>query len=289
MSPEPIDAPTEVEATAAGAGTARAVPDGAADGAGPAHPSDADAEGGRRSRGRRRSRVWLEGGSSVRRWGYDLLGWAILSFGAGVLASSALRAFVPTSFGAMSADLVLWLGMIVPVILAFARSRPRMLLRFRWLDVLYGVVLGGVLRIIQGWLEVAAGASGAFPSYPTVNGNLVPGWWFTDALVPVVIGPTVEEFFFRGVLLVVIYTVVRRAFGRGFAGFIALVLTTGAFVTAHAISGPMGWDIAVALTLVGLTAGALVLLTGRIWGAVLVHVVYNGTFVLLALAGTLLA
>ena len=225
----------------------------------------------------------------MRRWGYDLLGWTMLSFGAGILGASALRSLAPAPAGGLLASLVLWAGMLVPIVLAFSRSRPRMLLRFRWLDVLYGVVLGGVLRVVQGWLDVAAGASGALPSYPTVNGQLTPDWWFTDALVPAVIGPTVEEFFFRGVLFVAIYTLVRRAFGRGFAGFIALVITTGAFVAAHAFSGAMGWDDAVVLTLVGLVTGLLVLCTGRIWGAVLVHVVFNGTFVLLALAGTLLA
>lgn len=242
----------------------------------------------RRSTGSRR-RSWVEGGSSVRRWGYDLLGWTILLLGAGIVASTALRTLFPGETGALLSALALWAGMAVPIVLAFSRSRPRMLLRFRWVDVLYGVVLGGALRIVQGWLDVAAGASGAFPSYPTVNGTLTPDWWFTEALTPVLIGPTVEEFFFRGVLLVTIYTVVRRAFGKGFAVFIALVVTTGVFVLAHGISGPMGWDDAVVFTLVGLVTGLLVLLTGRIWGALLVHIVFNGTYVLLALTGTLLA
>ena len=43
------------------------------------------------------------------------------------------------------------------------------------------------------------------------------------------------------------------------------------------------------LALVGLTASLLVLLTGRLWPAVLAHVVYNGLWVAMATVGTLLA
>ncbi|MGO3233789.1 MAG: CPBP family glutamic-type intramembrane protease, partial [Microbacterium sp.] len=57
----------------------------------------------------------------------------------------------------------------------------------------------------------------------------------------------------------------------------------------HAVtSGVARWDETVSLTLVGLTCGLLVLLTGRIWGAVLTHMVFNGAWVMLALVGTLL-
>ncbi|WP_157811319.1 CPBP family intramembrane glutamic endopeptidase [Microbacterium lacus] len=285
MPTEPSDAPTVGE-TDASRSTPRSIPLSQIDAEGAAEGRSATAE---RRRRRRPARDWREGGSTVRRWGYDLLGWTMLSFGAGILGSSALSTLAPTLGGGLIAPLVMWAGMLVPIVLAFSRSRPRMLLRFRWVDLLYGVVLGGALRVVQGWLDVAAGASGAFPSYPTVNGSLTPDWWFTEALTPVIIGPTIEELFFRGVLLVAIFTVVRRAFGKGFAAFIALVVTTGVFVLAHGISGAVGWDDAVVFTLVGLVVGLLVLLTGRIWGALLVHMVFNGTYVLLALTGTLLA
>ena len=47
-------------------------------------------------------------------------------------------------------------------------------------------------------------------------------------------------------------------------------------------------DAAVALTLLGIATGALVVLTGRIWPAVLVHIVFNLSGVGLIVAGTLL-
>jgi len=54
------------------------------------------------------------------------------------------------------------------------------------------------------------------------------------------------------------------------------------------LSGGLGVDEVISLSLLGLVCGLLVMLTGRIWPAILVHVVYNGTFVVLALAGTYL-
>jgi membrane protease YdiL (CAAX protease family) len=44
----------------------------------------------------------------------------------------------------------------------------------------------------------------------------------------------------------------------------------------------------ISLALLGVVGGLLVVLTGRIWPAVLVHIVYNGSYVVLALAGTFL-
>jgi membrane protease YdiL (CAAX protease family) len=226
----------------------------------------------------------------VQDWGYDLLGWAMISFAAGILLSAGIPSVVPGATGVLIAGIALWLGMAVPVALAFARSRPRGLLRFRPVDLLYGIVLGGVLRLAQGWFEqAAAGGPVPFPSYPTIDGQLSSSWWFADALAPVVISPVIEEFFFRGVLLVVIYTVVRRALGKRVAAFVAVVVTTGVFVAAHTLNGALGWDDVASYALVGIVCGMLVLLTRRIWGAVLVHIVFNATWVALATAGTLLS
>jgi membrane protease YdiL (CAAX protease family) len=71
------------------------------------------------------------------------------------------------------------------------------------------------------------------------------------------------------------------------AGGIAVVASTGLFLLAHGLDA-VALDQVVSLALLGLVCGLTVVLTGRIWGAVLIHVVYNGSFVLLALAGTLL-
>lgn len=221
----------------------------------------------------------------MRRWNADLLGWALLALGAGAVGGIWIGGTIGT--------VVLWAALLVPVVLAYRRGVPRGLLRFRAVDLLYAVVLGGVLRVIQGWLAVTFGGAGALPSYPSLDGALPSFWWLEGVLGGTLVAPVVEEFFFRGLLLVVIFTLVRRftgndATGIGLGGFVGLVASTALFVLTHYLSGPLSPGAAVSLALVGLVSGLLVVFTGRIWPAVLVHVVYNGTGVLLTVAGTLL-
>ncbi len=224
-------------------------------------------------------------------WDWGTVGWAIVALGAGVLAATAATRFIGGAVGGWVAQLALWVAMIVPVLLAFRASVPRGLLTWRWLDLLYGVTLGLMLRVVAGWLEQAATGTAPWPAYPTTDGSLPPDWWAVDLLVPVVIAPAVEEFFFRGMLLVALYTVFRRLTRiRLVAGIGAALISTGLFLLLHQLTGSLAptWDGAATLTLVGLTAATLVLLTGRLWSALILHTVFNGTYVALALAGTLL-
>src|SRR3546814_9424087 len=126
----------------------------------------ADAPPGRSGRRRtpRRRRTWIEGGTSVQHWGWEMLGWAVLGLGAGMVASAAINEFVPQPLGSTLSLLVLWLAFALPVVFAFARSRPRALLRFRPLDLLYGIALGILLRLTQGWIDALAGGTGAWPT-----------------------------------------------------------------------------------------------------------------------------
>ncbi|WEG08157.1 CPBP family intramembrane metalloprotease [Microbacterium horticulturae] len=236
----------------------------------------------RRKRGPRRT-DWRMGGRSVLRWREGLIAWACICLGAGVLAGVGAQLALPGELGSAVAMVLLWIGMLVPVVVALMRSRPIRLFRFRGVDVLYGLVIGVALRIAQGWLTTATGGSGALPSYPSLSG----GWAFTDLFGPVVVSPVVEEFFFRAVVLVAVYTALRRPVGKVAAGVAAGLVSTALFVFAHSIS-PIGPGDAIALGLVGVVTAAIVLLSGRIWGAVLVHFVYNVSFVVLALAGTYL-
>jgi len=223
----------------------------------------------------------------VHPWRSQVLAVALLSVGPGVLLGTLVTVLAP-SWGGLAATGVLWLGMLVPIVWAFARSRPAGLLRFRFLDLLWGTGLGLILRMVQGWLAVAAGGSGALPSYPSIGGSLPSGFVFADVIAPVVIAPVIEELFFRAVVLVSVYTLLRRPVGVVMAGAVSVVASTGLFVLLHSLSGGLGVDEVISLSLLGLVCGLLVMLTGRIWPAILVHVVYNGTFVVLALAGTYL-
>lgn len=237
-------------------------------------------------RGRTSTRTWREGSRTARYWDAKLIGWAALSVSLGVITAALVARLVPGLAGALLSALAMWAGVAVVIVIAFRRGRPRGLLRFRSVDLLYAVVFGIALRAVQGWFGMAAGDSGAFPSYPSVDGALPRLWWFTDGVAPVVIAPVLEELLFHGVLLVAVYRIARR----GLEGAtLALIASTAAFVAVHAVtSGVARWDETVSLTFVGLTCGLLVLLTGRIWGAVLTHMVFNGAWVMLALVGTLL-
>ncbi|GGH41156.1 CPBP family intramembrane glutamic endopeptidase [Microbacterium album] len=240
-------------------------------------------------RSRRRSsatstRTWLEGSRTARKWDTDLIGWAALSVGAGLILSILLPTLVSGPAGTLLASTALWTGMAAPLIAAFVRTRPRGLLRFRPSDLLYGVTLGLALRLVQGWLAVAAGGDGALPSHGQMSGTPLGLWSLTGLLGPILLAPLLEELLFRGVILVAVYRIARRGLD---GASLALVASSAAFVALHMIvSPPVSWEAPATLTLFGLVAAALVLLTGRIWGAVLMHAFFNGTGLLLSLAGT---
>lgn len=252
--------------------------------------TDPAAEGRRQRRSERAPRTdWRLGGRTVQGWREWLLAVALIALGAAVLLGTAVTVLWTSPWAPAVGTVILWVGLAGPVVWAFTRSRPAGLLRFRALDLLYGLVLGAILRTAQGWLELATGGSGAFPSYPTVDGALPTGWLLTDGVGAALIAPVLEELFFRGVLLVALFTVLRRPLGAVAAGVIALCGTTGVFVLVHALTLTLSVGSALSLALLGAVCAALVLLTGRTWGAVLVHVVFNVSYVVLGLVGTFLS
>lgn len=226
---------------------------------------------------------WRLGGRTVYRWREGLLAIALISLGAGVLLGALVAAVWDSPWAAASATVIVWIGMLLPIGWAFTRSRPIGLLRVRALDVLYGLVLGALLRTTQGWLEGLGGTPAEWPVLVQVDGSVPFSTVVLDVVGPIVVAPVVEEFFFRGVLLVALYTVLRRPFGKLTAGLAAALGSTALFVVMHGISGTGDVSGVVSLSLLGLVCALLVLLTGRIWGAVLVHAVYNASYVGLAL------
>ncbi|MDR7112937.1 membrane protease YdiL (CAAX protease family) [Microbacterium trichothecenolyticum] len=250
-----------------------------------AEPAPADDAAPRRSRrSSHEARTdWRLGGRTVYRWREGLLAIALISLGAGVLLGSLIAAVWDSPWAAASATAIVWIGMLLPVVWAFTRSRPIGLLRLRAVDVLYGVVLGALLRTTQGWIEGLDGTPAEWPGLVQVGGSIPLSSMIVDVVGPVVVAPVVEEFFFRAVVLVSLYTVLRRPFGKLTAGMVAALGSTALFVVMHGISGAADVSGVVSLSLLGLVCALLVLLTGRIWGAVLVHVVYNASYVALAL------
>ena len=144
------------------------------------------------------------------------------------------------------------------------------------------------LRFAQGAIEGAGGTPAAWPSTFSLDGRL-PSGFALEAALGSLVAPTLEELFFRGLVLVAAYTVFRRWSGRVAGGIAAAAVSTALFVIAHVLV--QGGDASgiLAIALVGVVASALVLGTGRVWAAVLAHVVFNATGFALVAVGTLLA
>ncbi|GAB3146149.1 hypothetical protein GCM10027058_03400 [Microbacterium neimengense] len=244
----------------------------------------------RRRRRPRAPRVWLQGGSTTQRWSWLLVGGALMSLGAGLLIATAASALIGGALGGWVGSLVLWASMIVPVVFAYSRSVPRGLLRFRATDLLFGLFLGLGLRVVSGLFEQAERGSAFWPALSTTDGRLSGVDWLADAVVPVVVSPVVEEFFFRGFLLVALFTVFRRLTrSPSVAGAGAALISTGIFLLLHQFTGSLtaGAAGAASIALFGLATAAIVLVTGRFWAALIAHVVFNGSYVVLAVVGTL--
>lgn len=238
----------------------------------------------------RRRRSWRRGGSSTARWGTGQLGVSIAALGLAVIAAASLPPFLPARWAVAIPAVVVWALLSGAIVHGLSRSIPRGLFRFRPVDLLYGLLFGILLRLLQGAIaEISSGSSPPIPSYPAIGGTVPVETVMTDVLAGVVVGPLIEELFFRCALLVAVFTVVRRRWGAGAASGAAVALPTVLFVGAHALIAPVGVDHAAALGCLGLVCSLLVVRTGRFWGAFLVHVVYNALLVLLTVLGTLLA
>lgn len=229
------------------------------------------------------SRDWRSRPRSTSTGDGQLLALALIAAVTGMLLTKILP-FAGSPWATVASLLPLWLGLAAPAALFLARARPKGLLRFRATDVVWGLGLGLALRFVQGVLERAD--LQPFPTAQTVGGPFSIGWWLEQVVPSGVIAPLAEEFFFRAVILVTIYRLLRRQIGAVAAGVVSLLCSAGSFVLLHEAFALLSVAAAVQLFLVGVVCGALVLLTGRVWGAVLVHVVYNVTFIGLAVIGT---
>ncbi len=96
------------------------------------------------------------------------------------------------------------------------------------------------------------------------------------------VSPIVEELFFRGLIQ---RATTQIGGGAWLSRIAAIAVTTALFVFLHV--GTIGvtptWAIFVAGVIVGLGCGALVAATGRVTGAVVAHVGFNGSGVILLL------
>lgn len=215
-----------------------------------------------------------------------MLAVAIVSTGLAASVSTAVALVDGPLTGVFSAALW-WALLMLPVILAIWRFRPAGLLRMKSIDLLWGVGLGLGLRGLQ---EIASGTtSTSLPSLATLETTPSSTWWITFAIPTLTLAPLVEELLLRAVVLVIIFQLLRPRVGSLAAGFSAMLVSAGSFVLLHAVFNPLSVVDALVLFTVGAVCAATVLLTGRIWGAVLTHLFYNLSYITVLLAGAAMA
>lgn len=146
--------------------------------------------------------------------------------------------------------------------------------RWTWTDAALGLLVALVARALTELVEPTAGALlGPFDVDVTLAVIAE-----TSVLVAgiVLVTPVIEELFFRGLMLRALDDALSGA-GRVIAGTVALVVSTVVFTLLHAV--PAGANVSVGLVVatlaVGVGCGILTLLTGRLGGAIVAHVVFN--------------
>ena len=215
-----------------------------------------------------------------------MLAAALFGAGVGMLAAGTIGR-LGQSWAPAASAVAVSLGLGAAIVYALVRSRPAGLLRFRAVDVLWGLGLGLSLRLLQGALSDVNHRP--FPALPRVQAGESDGSVVTTISQALFVGPVAEEFFFRALVLVSIYQLLRRSVGSFAAGLTGALASAGSFVLLHAVFESLSLSDGLQLFALGVACSAVVLLTGRIWPAVLAHIVYNASFVLLATLGSVLA
>lgn len=229
---------------------------------------------------------WRAARRAKQRSELGVLAVAVSAGGAGVLAATAIN-LLNTPWAAVLSLVALWAGMLAAVVHSATIVRPRGLFAFRFADVIWGLGLAAAIRILTGIMSDAN--SSTFPTSSPLGRASIREWLVQEVLAAGLLGPVVEELFFRAVLLVVVFRIVRSLAGGVIAGIAAALASSGSFVLLHAAFTPLSFSEACQFLVLGLACSALVLLTGRIWGAVLLHIAFNAAFLILSAIGALLA
>lgn len=152
---------------------------------------------------------------------------------------------------------------------------------FTWLDLLWGAGAGllarGIVSLVELGVTGRTSLDGSVLALPTGF-----AFWFGVIVAPVVLAPLVEESFYRGLVLRAIAR--RTRGGRNVAASLAVVVSALVFALAHlavsvGLSAPAATMTFTGALVLGLITGVLAVTTGRLGGAIIAHVVFNGTLI----------
>lgn len=151
---------------------------------------------------------------------------------------------------------------------------------WRWSDALTGLAIAFAARAASELLSPTTGS--LLPSFTEDRAAAVAAAVIA-ATGAVLVSPVVEELFFRGLALRALAQATTPGLGRRTAATLAVGLTTLAFVALHLVSagGSVPLALVVGTTAVGLGCGIVTAVTNRLGGAIVAHVAYNVTAVVL--------
>lgn len=213
--------------------------------------------------------------------------WGLADAAVGILLAVALLLGVGGTFLAdqhlalLLSYLVVWVPLCGTVLVACYLRGSRSLardfgLRFRPIDLLWGLAVGMLARVFASLVEI--GGYGQMGGGAVTLGETVhDGWWWFGALIaPVIVAPVIEELFFRGLLLRATLKYLTGAVVMRNA--VAIVLSGAVFAVLHVLeagSGTVAVVVGISTFGFGLAAATLVILTGRLGGAIIAHITVN--------------
>jgi membrane protease YdiL (CAAX protease family) len=233
--------------------------------------------------------MWLHQGAN-HRWDVSFIGYGVAALGLGLLGQSVITSRSTAAVATFAGHAVLWILVGGAVLFAYRKSVPRGLFTFRRADIILGIGCGLVVRFVVDALRWRSEGYLAWPTLNSVDGHLAPLWWLDAVVAALVISPVVESLFFQGFLLVAMYTVMRRAIDSSKVAGVSAALVVAAIlvgVNILVVGSSLSGLTLVSLALTSLVASALVLLTGRYWSALVLHVTLNALGLVVALVGTL--
>ena len=199
--------------------------------------------------------------------------------------------------------LPVWIGLLGTALWASRRHGSGSLIRdlglhFKWIDLAIGVAAGLALRFAVGvWTVVYSAITGQQPTSnleSVLTNGLGTGFWLVvNALAIAVIGPVIEEIFFRGVgLRSALASLWRRSGTPRFADprrriWVSIAATSFIFALLHLSEVQDLTSAAVLLPglfLAGWVLARLTIWSGRLGPAIVTHVVFNGVAVAALLA-----
>lgn len=236
-----------------------------------------------------------QGGSNAQhqRWLTDAAVGLVLAVGCITLVAFAASRFLirDPNINTLLSYLAVWVPLLGAVLVASFSHGTRSIirdfgLRFRPIDLLWGLSIGLLARAVAGQIE--ATVYGRVGSGAAVLGETVYDFWFLFAavLAPVILGPLVEELFFRGLLLRAVAATASRGLSPRTTTTIAIGVSALVFALVHLVdvASVNGMLVIGLSTLVfGLGAATVAALTGRLGGAVIAHVTFNALVVVPAL------